>query len=118
MKIIIPGELPDLNEIIRVSKLHYGAYSTMKRKYTKIVAIHSMNLPKIKKGDFVIRWYSKNRRKDPDNIAGGGTKILLDGLIDAGILENDGWNQVNSITHLFEVDKNNPRTEVVIYESK
>ena len=37
-------------------------------------------------------------------------------LIKAGIIKNDGWNEVNSITHKFEVDKKNPRVEIEVHE--
>lgn len=115
MKFVIPGELPDLNQIIKASKAHWAAYNNMKREYTALVKLSAGRLPKIdKKADIIIRWFAKNKRKDPDNIA-AGVKFLLDGLVEAGKLKNDGWNQVNSISHLFEVDKENPRVEVTIY---
>lgn len=116
IKFVIPGELPAMNEIIKASKSHYGAYAKLKKDYTALVMIHAKGLPEVKKADFEITWYCKNKRKDPDNVAGGGTKILLDGLIKAGIIPNDGWNEVNSITHDFKVDKDNPRIEVEIRE--
>jgi hypothetical protein len=33
-----------------------------------------------------------------------------------GKLENDGWKQVKSIYHKFEIDKGDPRVEVTITE--
>lgn len=111
----VPGELPDLNQIIKASKSHYMAYSNMKKDYTALVMISAQKLPKIEKADLEITWYCKNKRKDPDNVS-AGIKFLLDGLVKAGKLENDGWNQVGSITHKFEVDKQNPRIEVKIKE--
>lgn len=116
MHFTIKGELADINQIVKKSKQHYGSYATLKKNNTALVALSARNLPKIKSADFVITWYSKNRRKDPDNIAGGGTKMLLDGLVKAGKLENDGWKQIKSITHHFKIDKQNPRIEVQIYE--
>lgn len=103
-----------MNEIIKVSKSHYMAYSTMKRKYTRLVSLQAGNLPKVERADFEITWYCRDRRKDKDNITGGGTKVLLDGLVEAGVLENDGWKQIGNITHLFEIDKEHPRIEVKI----
>lgn len=116
MKFTINGSLPSMNEIVAASKKHHMSYANMKKDYTALVQISAANLPKIKKADFEITWYCKNKRKDPDNIAGGGTKILMDGLIKAGVMPNDGWNEVNSITHKFEVSKENPRIEVSIHE--
>lgn len=113
MKFVIQGQLPDMNEIIKASKSHYGAYSSMKKKYTEIVAWSAINLPIIESADFEIVWYCKNKRKDKDNIR-AGLKFILDGIVQAGKLENDGWKQVGDISDRFEVDKNNPRIEVII----
>ena len=61
-------------------------------------------------------WFCRNRRKDPDNISSAGRKIILDGLVTAGILQDDGWKQVSSFTDNFEIDAVNPRIEVIISE--
>ena len=116
MKVVftIKGTLPTMNEIVEVSKKHHMQYAKMKKDYTELVKICARGVPKVKKADFCITWYCKDKRKDPDNIAGGGTKVLMDGLIESGVMANDGWGEVNSITHRFEVDKQNPRVEVEI----
>ncbi len=41
-------------------------------------------------------WYERNRRRDPDNVAAGGRKLVLDGLVSAGVLEGDGWHHIRS----------------------
>ena len=92
------------------------AYANQKKDYTALTMIHAEKLPKItNKADYTFTWYRKNRRNDPDNIQ-VGTKYIFDGLVKAGILKNDGWNEINSITHKFEVDKDNPRVEIDITE--
>lgn len=120
-KIVIPGELPDLNTIIAESKKGRGKwqpYNEMKQEYTNIVAwIAKSEIKKqLKKIDLEITWICKNRRKDKDNISGGGTKFILDGLVAAGVIKNDGWKQIGDIYHKFKVDKHNPRVEVEIRE--
>lgn len=114
--IVIPGELPDLNTIIDESKKHWAEYSRIKRKYTDMVAWLAKGKGKFKKIDLEITWICKNRRKDKDNISGGGTKFILDGLVAAGVIENDGWKQIGDIYHKFKVDEDNPRIEVLIKE--
>jgi len=71
----------------------------MKKKQTEIVmyAAIEQKIPNIKKADLKFTWHEKSRRRDPDNIA-FAKKFILDGLVSAGVLENDGWNQVNSFT--------------------
>ncbi len=120
-KIVIPGELPDLNTIIAESKRGRGKwqpYNEMKQEYTNIVAwIAKSEIKKqLKKIDLEITWICPNRRKDKDNISGGGTKFILDGLVAAEVIENDGWKQIGDIYHKFKVDKHNPRVEVEIRE--
>lgn len=120
MKIVIPGELPDLNTIIAESKKGrkgYQPYAIMKKEYTQTVAwIAKAKIKRqLEKIDLEINWFCKNKRKDKDNIM-AGTKFILDGLVEAGIIENDGWKQIGDISHKFKVDKQKPRIEVIIKE--
>lgn len=114
-KLIIPGELPDLNQIIAAAKSHYGAYSKLKKENTDLIAYLANKLPKIERVDLEITWYCKDKRKDKDNIT-AGIKFILDGLVKAGVIENDGWKQIGDISHKLQVDKSNPRVEVVLKE--
>lgn len=116
--LIIPGELPDINQIIAASKSHHMKYSSMKKEYTDLVTWIARGKGKFKRIDLDITWHCKNRRKDKDNICGGGIKFILDGLVASGMIKNDGWNEVNDFTHRFRVDKLNPRIEVAITECK
>ena len=115
--IIIPGELPDLNQIIAESKNHWGSYSSLKKANTQRVAFCTKQATKrkYKKIDLDITWYCKDKRKDKDNIM-AGTKFILDGLVAAGTIQNDGWANIGEIRHKFDVDKQEPRIEVRITE--
>lgn len=115
-QLIIPHELPDLNTTIAESKRHWSRYSKLKREYTDLVAaLARRKLRPVFSGrvhlEFV--WYCRNRRKDPDNIC-SAKKFVIDGLVSAGILQDDGWKQVSSFSDTFEIDKVNPRVEIVI----
>ena len=112
----VPGELPGMNKIIADSKSHYKKYSSMKKQYTELVAWCSKGKGPFKRIDLDITYYCKDRRRDPDNIVGGGNKFVLDGLVAAGVIKNDGWKEINSITTKCEVDKNNPRVLITIKE--
>ena len=114
-KLVIPGELPSLNEIIDAAKTHYGKYSTMKRNNTEAISWPAKQLPCYEAVELEITWYCKNKRKDPDNIA-AAVKFIYDGLVEAGRLKNDGWKENKGWTNHFEVDKENPRVEIVIKE--
>ncbi len=61
-------------------------------------------------------WYEKTRRRDLDNISGMGKKIIMDTLVQQGVIHDDGWNEVVGYTDTFYLDRENPRIEVVIEE--
>lgn len=115
MKIVIPGELPSLNEIIDAAKSHWSVYRRMKEDNTNLVAWSAKRLPKLNRADIVITWVCRDRRKDKDNIM-AGQKFIFDGLQEAGVIGNDGWQQIGDVTHRFEVDKRNPRVEIELME--
>ena len=116
MKFVIPRELPDMNEIIKVSKSHFAAYAKLKKDATEIVRCSCLRLPEIKnKARFRITYYCKNKRKDIDNIA-VAKKFIFDGLIAGKKIKNDGWNEIIGWEEEFYVDKENPRIEIEIEE--
>lgn len=116
MKLVIKGEYPTLNEIIKASKSHYMAYANQKKDFTALTMIYTKKAPKIKGlNDYTFVWYRREKRNDPDNIT-AGQKYIFDGLVKGGLIENDGWKQVHDITHKFRVDKDNPRVEIYISE--
>lgn len=113
----IPCELPALNETIDASKRHFAAYAKQKRKYTSLVATLARTQLKPTDGrtHLSFSWYCRNQRKDPDNVA-AGKKLVLDGLVAAGILKNDGWKQIEGFSDAFYIDRKQPRVEVRINE--
>jgi len=110
----IKGTLPDLNHILDLAKNHWSNYARAKEDFGNFVGYSaiSQSLPEIQEKVIVhITWYCPDRRKDPDNVA-AGIKFILDGLVSAGVLTNDGWKQIGGICHSFKVDKDKPRVEV------
>lgn len=61
-------------------------------------------------------YYYKDRRMDKDNIDSFCRKCVFDALQKCGVIENDGWNQIENYTHDFFVDAKNPRIEVWLEE--
>ena len=115
IKIVIPGEMPGFNEIIAAAKSHYHAYNNMKRENTELATWAFKKAPKKERVFLDITWYCKTRRRDPDNIA-AAVKFIWDGLVEAGVIENDGWKQNGGWSNRFEIDKDNPRVEVITRE--
>lgn len=109
IKIWIPVSLPTLNEMIKQAKRRNGnwsEYSDKKKSFTGAVEIYCIqqNILPIKGGHFSFTWFHKNRKYNPDNIA-AGQKYILDGLVKAKVLANDGWDQVKSLKHEFRISK-------------
>ena len=120
---VIYGRLSGLNEITKANRGNRYAGAALKKKDMKLCADYVMvgGLPNFKTPIMLdISWFEPNSRRDIDNISGGGTKAILDSLVEAGKLPNDGRKWVKSITHYFpEPDKKNPRivVEIVTVES-
>ena len=115
IKIVIPGEMPGMNEIISASKSHYQAYRRMKGENTNAVTWLSKKVPRMGRVFLEITWYCKDRKRDPDNIA-AAVKFIFDGLVEGGVIENDGWKQNGGWSNAFKIDKENPRVEIIIKE--
>ena len=118
MKIVIPGEMPGMNEIIKAAKQGrkgYQPYAEMKKENTNMVTWFAKKVPKKKRVHLDITWIAKDKRRDPDNIA-AAVKFIWDGLVEAGVIQNDGWKENGGWKNSFEVDKVNPRIEVIISE--
>lgn len=99
MTLFVPGPLPGLNELIAAAKGRGGrgfAYAKLKRSWTDTVILlaRAAKLQPVQRVRLSFRWQERNRRRDPDNVAAGGRKLILDGLVKAGVLPGDGWECV------------------------
>ena len=95
----IPGPLPGMNELIKAAKGYRGrgiGYANLKRKWTDTVALlaRAAKLPRLDRVAISFEWHERTKRHNPDNIAAGGHKVILDGLVKAGVLRNDGWSEI------------------------
>lgn len=62
--------------------------------------------------------YWKDKKSDRMNIGSAFDKSFQDALQKMNILKNDGWNDVINATFDFDIDRENPRIEVIIEELK
>lgn len=121
MKLIIPGPLPGLNDYIAAERDHRQKGAKLKREAQRIVELCARSqLRDFRPGGLVwmkYTWYERDRRRDKDNVSSFGRKIIQDGLVKAGVLENDGWAHVEGFSDEFRVDSKRPRVEVEILEA-
>ncbi len=118
--LIIPGALPNLNDYIAAERTNRHKGAKMKADNGNIVAAaisQCMRDVRIDKPVFMeYLWSEPNRRRDKDNISSFGRKVIQDALVDTGVLKDDGWKYVVGFSDRFQVDKENPRIEVLIKE--
>jgi hypothetical protein len=81
------------------------AYARLKRDWTmRIWALaKAARLKPVKRAYFEFIWREPARRRDPDNIAAGGRKLVLDGLVAAKVLPDDGWGVVLEWCDVFQI---------------
>lgn len=71
---------------------------------------------KIEKSVYIrYTWVEENKKRDKDNIA-SAKKYVQDALVQAGVLKNDGWNNIVGFEDRFEIDKEKPGVLVEIVE--
>lgn len=116
----IPGRLDNLNDYIAAERANRHKGAKMKADNGRVVAVairQCMREARIEKPVFMeYTWYEANKRRDLDNISSFGRKVIQDALVDTGVLVDDGWQYVVGFSDRFEVDKENPRIEVLIKE--
>ncbi len=118
MKLIINDIPPSNNKFMgkgSVNKQRFE-YQDIKKQWAMLVRLAvGRDKPKqaIEKAIVTITYYFPNRiRRDPDNYAG---KFINDGLVKAGVLEDDSFNNIHLVLK-GDYDKENPRTEIEIKE--
>jgi hypothetical protein len=101
--------LPGLNEMIAAAKGSGGrgaGYARLKRDWTEAVWAEAkrQRVPAFPRRVVLeFTWHEQDRRRDPDNVAAGGRKLVLDGLVLAGVLKGDGWRYIQAWTDRFDV---------------
>jgi len=117
MRFEIPGTLPGLNEYINAERSNKYQAAKLKRQTEEtIVMCIWEQMPGVNIAEPVrieYYWYEPNKRRDKDNIA-FAKKFVQDALVKAGVLANDGWQEIVSFADRFGIDKDNPRVEVTI----
>ena len=125
--LVLNGTMPNLNDYLhgeRIAIRKNGKFTTkgnaMKQEYQrKVVSAVRSQLRGIhinKPVKIYYTFYEKNRKRDLDNISAFAHKVIQDGLVQCGLLANDGWKNIVGYSDDFYVDKDNPRIEVTIRE--
>ena len=117
---LIEGRLPNLNDYIKAERTnrYRGAQIKSDAHHAVMLQLRNQNKGlKITKPVYIrFAWVEANARRDPDNVSSYGRKVILDVLVDLGILVDDSQKYIKGFTDEFYVYKENPRIEFEIIE--
>lgn len=114
-RLVISGSLPSLNEYIRAERSNRYQAAHLKKTTQEHIRLALMaqcrhlHFDRPVKLTFV--WTVPNKKKDKDNIA-FAKKFIQDALVEMGVLQNDGWNDIESFADIFRIG--DPKVEVYI----
>ncbi len=97
----------------------WNAYNELKGRWSREIELYARQtgFRSLIGGYFTFVWAEANRRRDPDNVVGGGHKIILDSLVGAGFIDNDGWKHVQGFADYWIVDPDRPGVLVMVTKS-
>lgn len=112
----IPGRLSGCNEYQRACRTSPRVGARMKRD-NQDRAYWAIKAAKVKPAAGPVNvwfaWIEPDMRRDKDNIR-FAAKFVLDALVQAGILPDDGWRYVGDLSDSYAVNKSNPRIIVTL----
>lgn len=114
----IKGRLPGMNDFIAAMNRHRFVGAKLKKEETERCAyeIAAQGVRPVRRPVRIhFHWTERDLRRDLDNIVAGGCKVILDGMVIAGVLKNDTRRWVVGFTHSFpEPDPDNPKVVVIM----
>ena len=114
MKIII-NEIPPSDNKFK-GRQNVWEYRTEKERWLEVIwyaCVGKRPSKPFKKATVTITYFFPTRgRRDPDNYSG---KFILDGLVAAGIIQDDSFQCID-LRLKADYDKKNPRTDVEVIE--
>lgn len=119
MKLVIPGRLPCMNDLIAANRLNKYAGAGVKKKTQRQIIL--ILQPQVQGQRFTekvnirIEYYEKDMRRDEDNVM-SAAKFILDAMQDIELILNDSRKYVHLTQEVF-TDRDNPRIEIEVNEA-
>lgn len=118
--IVIYGRFAGINELISANRTNVYKGNKLKKDAELDISIQlKSQLKKLHIEKPIIIHYcyfEPNTKRDKDNISGFFHKVFQDSLVSCGIIKDDGWKEIKGYRDDFEIDKSNPRIEIVLEE--
>ncbi|MFQ7810742.1 MAG: RusA family crossover junction endodeoxyribonuclease [Dialister invisus] len=118
MRLLIPGRLPCMNDLIAANRLNKYAGAGVKKKTQRQIILILQPQVQVQGKRFTekvnirIEYYEKDMRRDEDNVM-SAAKFILDALQDMELILNDSQKYVHLTQEVF-TDRKNPRIEITI----
>lgn len=115
----IEARFPNFNDWIAAAKKGRGkfnAYSRLKDTYDRVVQLQVTAQKPIAFTSAALEfwWVEPHQKRDPDNFIAGGRKPVLDGLVLAGVLPDDGWKHIRAFHGDHWVTGPNPGVRILL----
>lgn len=105
---VLRSSLPSLNDYIQAERGNWAAAAKVKKTGTLNVQLEVMSQnrqPVTQMVDVDLYWIVPDNKQDPDNVF-FATKFILDGMVKAGVLPQDGRRNIRHISHKIKTIKN------------
>lgn len=116
-KIVIPGTPPSKKNSRNIFRHHGRIFNIPSKRYEswqdsiKVVLLKSVHFKDPIEYAQLCFYVGDRRRRDLTNMA----ESIMDSMVDYGVIQDDCWQVIPEIRlMLYGVDKENPRTEVLI----
>jgi hypothetical protein len=107
---LVPLRLPGANDLLKAkgafgagSGKRWNGYNAMKQRYQAEIekAIRASGITAVDVASVSFQWRERYWRRDPDNVSSGGRKLILDSLVKAGIIPDDGPRYIKGLADTF-----------------
>lgn len=131
----IPGKIPSFNELVdwksigkkptsgiilmrgkKKGSYQFNLYNEVKQnwKVKTCSEVIEQGFQVVVSSYFTYLFVEKTRNRDPSNFCAAGIKFIEDGLILAGCIPNDGWDNVLGISQFWTHDKEHQQGILVV----
>jgi hypothetical protein len=135
----IPGKIPSFNELVdwksigkkptsgiilmrgkKKGSYQFNRYNEVKQNWKAKTCseVIEQGFQVVLSSYFTYLFVEKTRKRDPSNFCAAGIKFVEDGLILAGCMPNDGWDNVLGISQFWMHDKEHQQGILVAMASE
>lgn len=111
----VPGPLPGANNCLWK---HWRTFQKIKKEQQALiaVAIKKARLKHVPRAVVKCEWFEPNKRRDLDNVM-FAQKFIFDALVQTGILDDDGWDEIARIEHTLVLYPEKPGVRVTLEDA-